>query len=583
MLQETLDVKNRGSNGSILADKMGFGKTAEVLMMFVMLFWLQRAWAEIDSSRRRNDGLHNPENTPDKPCPSADKNQHFFACPCSNGIAHDLPGMKPGPSLFVVPPQLLDNWIDEIAKHISARLGLRLVVNRTPARASSAAELAKLFRDAEIWCRSTPSQKDSTAVLEKYFTTTIVKEGATEKSWYNPGSSYDRLMLVSSANVEARILKDKVLKDTRWSLLCVDEFHLNKGITTQTVRLALGLHVSTATHFLSATPFERSPKDMEPTIGTIQRRFVEFDSSKNVFVPRKKIADADRYLMPEAASLVSNMRTILPTWNKLTRAKTEDAHTRKNDQDQCTAALKNVFGPYLLRRTARSKWGKDLALAMPWHEHRDVICKWRDTERDRQAQAALERAFKRAEAHVKDGSSREIWLRKQRKARIGALIPHVLLKTPDDDDDDPLDRFKDTVNLGHIISNLKDCWLYGKRHEMRESPKLRELHDAIQRMGNNPLVIMANFPWEVAILYLVSTTDDCIRRKALTPTAQFLTCVVKKGDVEVIHPGVKGDERHAAAQHFQNEGRYQGPNPPRFIIGTFGCLGTGLRVQIAFG
>ncbi|RJE27571.1 hypothetical protein PHISCL_00157 [Aspergillus sclerotialis] len=101
------------TNGGFLADDMGLGKTYTIIALLILDMHIQHMVDRVRTSRKANDGLHNPESEtdPQKECPSV-KEYPYIECICvPNSPTRHLVSERKGANLVIVPYGLLKHWI----------------------------------------------------------------------------------------------------------------------------------------------------------------------------------------------------------------------------------------------------------------------------------------------------------------------------------------------------------------------------------------------------------------------------------------------------------------------------------------
>jgi hypothetical protein len=329
------------------------------------------------------------------------------------------------------------------------------------------------------------------------------------------------------------------LHDTIWSIIAVDEFHDSKNASTIVMRWLFEQDIDTSIRFISATPWDKSPKDIQPALQVIQRAWHKVEKSKNMTMAYRIIEDSDivsDLSDEEKACRALHLDKASTAFQAIVKkAEKEDFHptTRQSDkfnQDRVVATMQTCLSPCMIRRTETTMWGDQPAVPMPLHEHRDIHARFKDTIEDRRIQrllidfaAKVEREAisnaqtawdKRQQRGDRDLGPRptsitsSTWLSHMRVARLYACFPYLIERGLHDED-----HRADGIAKYYATSNdiEKASWVYKHLDDIDKSPKLRVIRYLIGRLGKNePMPFFTTGPVGAFVLYMVSNIIDLI-------------------------------------------------------------------------
>ena len=514
---------NCGSvGGGFLSDKMGYGKSAETLMHIVLNRLLDVAWSEVRDSRRERDGRHNPRNAAaGSPCPSADtttgRSKWCFPCPCTAGITATMQP-PPGPVLILAPATLVSNWKTEWAKHIDPNnklLNMRLLVNQSMTKGEALA-LQQMTPNAEEF------RKGTHASLLKPREN---KDGVL----FGTPHAHNIVVLMSKQSLASRLTpSDSGLSNTLWSLIAIDEFHDSKNASTIVMRWLFEQDADTSIRFISATPWDKSPKDIQPALQIIQRTWHMIDRhKKSSYHIIEDPDDVDKLTDKEKASRARHLDKASSAFQAIVK-KAEKGDFRpttrpsdKTAQNSVITIMQTCLSPYMIRRTETTMWGERPAVPMPLHEHRDVYAKFRNTDEDRRIQqlltdfaAKVERdAITNAQSNWDRRQQRgdrdigprptsltsKTWLSHMRVARLYACFPRLIKHELSGEDL----RAEGIVKF-YTNADEKTSWVYKHLDDIDKSPKLRVIRILISKLKKDePMAFFTTGPVGAFVLYMV--------------------------------------------------------------------------------
>ena len=489
-------------------------------MHIVLNRLLDTAWTEVNQSRREQDGKHNPINAPaSTPCPSAEtttgRSKWCFPCPCTKGITATLRPPS-GPVLILAPATLVSNWKTEWVKHIDPNnklLNMRLLVNQLMTR-----------REALTLQQTTPNAEE----FQKNQHSSLLKPMQSQHgNLYSTRHAHNIVVLMSKQSLGTRLIpSDSGLSNTIWSLIAIDEFHDCKNASTIVMRWLFNRQYATSIRFISATPWDKSPKDIQPALQIIQREWHMIDKDRFI-----EDSDAIATLTDEEkASRAKHLDKASSEFQAIVKkAEKDDFHptTRPSDktiQNSIVTTMQSCLSPYMIRRTETTMWGERPAVPMPLHEHRDVYARFRDTEDDKHIQQRLTDFAAKAERDAittaqSNWDKRQLrgdrdigprptsltsntWLSHMRVTRLYACFPYLIECGLSNEDlkADGITKFYSVSN-----SNEKTSWVYKHLDAINKSPKLRVVRRLISRLGKDePMAFFTTGPVGAFVLYMVS-------------------------------------------------------------------------------
>jgi hypothetical protein len=259
---------------TVLADEMGFGKSAQSAGIIVVNAMLERAWRRVEDCRKSSDpklrSRHNPgsqqSSSLNTRCPAAnckDPEDDFgICCPCVNGNPSNRLRPSTGIVILLVPNSLAINTLQEWYKQVDMvknELGLKFYCQLS--RDKSKREITYAYLD-----QADPNKKtavDTMMVSEKAVASMEAKCKAED---------FDGL----STNIflTTRTSYKTAMKDTDvHTLICgryiSDEFHMEPSISNSNFQSALQLINTRATRsehtlrftFMSGTPVRMGARD----------------------------------------------------------------------------------------------------------------------------------------------------------------------------------------------------------------------------------------------------------------------------------------------------------------------------------
>ncbi|KAL9117631.1 MAG: hypothetical protein Q9187_005830 [Circinaria calcarea] len=540
---EQADIKD-GIDAVISSESIG--STRDIITLRVVIRWLDLIFHEIDKSWAAKDGVHLAKHTRTHPqpsgatCPTAAKSHWFrFSCPCVAGSPAENMRPKPGPCLIISPAKLIINWLAEIKKAIDfTNLNFQVRVchgqigKRAPLTAGDIKELrwneygkAKVSQSRFLLLTSPLSFKSQLAQKFEY----------TEQSELTNGSPP-----------------------------AADEIHEEKKDGTTTIEILRLNYHSSHKWFLSGTPIEMGPADIQAYIGVLEQ---SYDIQKR---PELQLCTSEKIAISQA---------------KYTRALTS-----RNRQEFKDIALEfqRILEIMMLRRTMhKSKWFGQLMVYLPPHYKKVVSLQIDSTYKrlllklfDRDTTAAIRKMnsamniwrAKGSKPKDKPANTKEHMYDSMSKSRICTSLPGLLTlenecgpeftttemmaKGYDRDDTSPYLPYLDQITQKSVkIAWLKDC--------IRSV--LKEGCDNLK--PDEKLVIATRFGPVAKIIAL------WLKHKMNETVAYF-------------NAGHTFDERQDMVDAFQEQrddaGQLLFPQfRPRFIVSTKKLIGTGYTLTSA--
>ncbi len=506
--------------GGFLSDKMGYGKSAEMLMHIVLNRLLDVAWTEVRISRLNNDGRHNPRSAaPGSACPSADattgRSKWCFPCPCTGGITAFMKP-PPGPVLIASPATLVSNWKSEWEKHIDSDnkvLGMRLLINQSMTR-GEATTLQQTMPNAEEF------QKRSHEAL--------LRPSRNKKGYLvGKANTQNIVVLLSKQSIGNRLIPhDSGLSSTIWSIIAIDEFHDSKNATTVVMRWLFDQSCDTSIRFISATPWDKSPKDIQPALQIIQRQWHTLEKGK-IIEDHDEVHNLSDEEKACRASHLDKASTMFQAIVKRAEKGEFDPAIwplDKSNQENVVNIMQTCLSPCMIRRTETTIWGDKPAVPMPLHEHRDIYAEFEDTDEDKRIQRLLTDFSAQAERNAlaiaqqnwdkrRQRGDKDIglkptsltsstWLSHMRVARLYACFPYLIECGLDDKD---LRAEGVSKYYGVSDDEEKASWVYKHLDDIDKSPKLRAVRNLIGRLKKDePMPFFTSGPVGAFALYMVS-------------------------------------------------------------------------------
>ena len=334
------------ARGGILADDMGLGKTMECLTWCVMERWMEIAWLEIREDRTAGTRKHLPSSPAvfDDACPS---DHFFFRCPCeAKGTTSSWRPIR-GITVVLAPALHLGIWSTEwqaIYDSTYPGLDMHLAIAHHSRRALPASH-----HDAIRMHRGRRRAQASNSQYILVTTTRSFGGHVTEAHrWLRPQPETPTSGLGARAYTPASY--DPALHIARF---ITDEFHLQRSASSSTI-LLLESRPLAIKLFVSGTPIERGPKDVEGVI-TAMRGGHATEWSRH---PALKRCTAD------------SISALRKTFARFFAAKQPDRAAGRTVVKDFSALL----GRFMIRRTVETNWFGNQLVSLPPHTPRDVKC-----------------------------------------------------------------------------------------------------------------------------------------------------------------------------------------------------------------
>jgi hypothetical protein len=518
-------------NGGFLSDKMGYGKSAIILIHIILNWLLALAWKEVLESRRNGDDLHLTNDAAEGECcpsddPTTKKSKWCFPCPCASRITSSMRPPR-GPALIAPPAGLVANWKTEWRKHIDPKnrlLNMKLLVNAFMSRVEAADMIEEMPNVEEF-----NSHKHG-RLLQPVTLPSGAKIAAANTQKY--------VVLLSKNSHSTRIIdSDSGLSQTIWGIVAVDEFHDCKNMDTGFMKWLFRIHPATSIRFISATPWDKSPKDVQPALQIIQRQWyiIGYKPRSTTFQVLENTAVVKNLTDKQKKMRASHLDKATTAFNRIVKRgenRTFDPeHNTKDreDQDTVVGLIQTTLSPFMIRRTETTMWGDQPAVPMPRHEHRDIHAKFTKSTEDKKAQkklidfanqvevevvSSLQKAWDAREARGErntyprpTGISANNWLSHMRVARLYGCFPGLL-----DLDLAPKQLTGDGIDDFYKLTGPKEkqTWVYQNLDIIDKSPKLRVLRELIGRLEKEtdgqwaePMPIFTVGPVGAYIVYMV--------------------------------------------------------------------------------
>jgi SNF2 family DNA or RNA helicase len=527
-----LIVRQNGSNkitgGGYLADKMGLGKTLETILVILLRRLVRLAQTEVSQAQNRGDlSNHNSKDMGvGTPCPSrsriTNKSMWPFACPCEAGLSAKL-NLSKGPSLLLVPAGLATNWRSEWVKHVDFNSKLNgkmdlLIEGLKSGRETN--EINALGMYGVRTCYSSDINDLKASSTDENGEVTLV-----------PARNKDHVVVLMSKSLVKGRLQTQSMEDICWSFIGIDEAHQAKNPDVGLYRYLFEQPRYTYVLFLSATPWDKSPKDLQPPIQTIQRRLHTYrpahGKQKCAILRNKSVEIPERYEKLGAW----NIDTATATWRIIINASRADEFDATADdmtkaKQDISSTMQTILNPIMIRRTEKTRWNDQPLVPMPLHEHRDIYVDLPDAsllnklqefakslEHDKLEALKASWDARKANGEHNIGErpvsiTQNTWLTLIRQARFFACFPHLF------DCDISNEMTLNKSILKHLATDETErgSWAYKNLDAIDKSPKIQCLKAVLDQLEEGePFVIFSANPAESFAQYMVSSFTICSR------------------------------------------------------------------------
>ncbi|KAK2797619.1 hypothetical protein FQN50_009132 [Emmonsiellopsis sp. PD_5] len=346
------------AGGGILGDKMGLGKTTELLTYFVLRHLIDRNWHSVLAARKPGSKTaheHLPESTTcgstQGQCPTQQQLPFLCMCACQGNsktmrILRTLSKSNTaGAFLVVVPPSLLLNWVREYRDTVKGGLKspFELLVYPPKGSNSGVIENAGDHPDINIFSAPLPKPEKEDIDTIMVLTSPLLLNGACE------------------------LIKENV-DGWSWDVIVRDEYHLEKGpgsTTTNIFRRLRSLNESGAlvkprtrrprVWLLSGTPYEKGPKDVQHWMNILEERgWVESNILSNACAAQfSELCKVTTSTLRESMTGMDNQLEL------------------QHHADEFGEILRNL----MIQRGSRYKWWGKNIINLPPHEHKEVFFK----------------------------------------------------------------------------------------------------------------------------------------------------------------------------------------------------------------
>jgi SNF2 family DNA or RNA helicase len=501
--------------GAYLADKMGLGKSIETILSILLIRLVKLSQAEVARSRKTGQSGHNGANVPvGTPCPSrhpiTKRSKWPFACPCELRLSADLK-LSNGPMLILSPAGLVSNWRGEWIKHVDSTNalngGMRLLIQGLkPGKETN--DNDKLGRHGIF----TYTDKHTDEL------TNVTKENAL------PTARGNHTVVLMSKNLVANRLHPGLMQDICWAFITLDEAHQSKRPDTKVLAFLFEQPLYTFILFLSATPWDKSPKDIQPPIQIIQRKYHKFITAQNK--PSVVLQDKNKTKALSAQALrcgAWNLDNAASHWRTILAASRQPDFDRADPKieaarKEATIIIQKVLASVMLRRTEKTRWQEMPLVPMPLHDHYDIEVEIEDntllselqdfvTTLEKATLAKLqERWDVRSENREKNIGLRPVsinqneWLKLMREARFFGCFPQLLSVGI-------TSKMILSKTVNALVENEtteKNSWAYEHLDLIDKSPKMQCLRTILNRLRpGEPFVFFSANPAESFVQYMV--------------------------------------------------------------------------------
>lgn len=314
---------------------------------------LNEAWLDVQNAWKKDDKTrHLPEykdQTPDAICPS--NNQFGIECPCvKSGVARQVQNQR-GPTLLLLPPGLLPQWLAEFKKHMIVDDPVNKWVIRCAhtdaARASGIQPLTSDdFQYIDIKNFSKPHASRFIC-----FTTSQSYHGQVEN-------------MVTTLNNARKAGTDQL--QFAWTRVIVDEAHKESTSTTKGPKIA-AKQDKASKWFLSGTPFEQRPNQMYCWLSTLHPS--EWKTpliSKEYWGQQKERSEGWELASPAA------MASLGKTHAKIVDGKIKD----QNMMNEHLVKLRALLKTWWIKRDAeKSSFFGKILVELPYCIRETILCR----------------------------------------------------------------------------------------------------------------------------------------------------------------------------------------------------------------
>lgn len=489
--------------------------------------WIRFAFDSVDRSRALRDNKHLPASplSSGQPCPSSAA--WPMCCPCTSTFPFNSPP-RGGPSLAIVPPTLLGNWVQEWAKfvqpdHPSLRMELLVGYGQKVAGATMLDTYPHINRlyisEASEWVESLAASQATHVPMTSRQEADLK---AMKTSFGTPRPGQERFVILTTApSVRQQVLKKlavtaqvpkpsrgagsksrdqfALLYATHWGRAIRDESHEEKNECT-TPRVFRALRGRPPCWMLSGTPYETSPDNIAAYVKAIE-------SPQWITNPKYGLSRCTHMNLINMGrrfkSLANNPEAYLEAIT------TEFAHVLQN------------LG--FMRRTTESRWfGKPIITLPPHHVidlpcsiHQDVLPTIRKLESEVQRKIdAYEQQHRQAgSSGIRNSQLNIVAGNSIHRLRICNTFPGLLDLANRCGGLDQLPLTGNRLKEEGILSNL-DQNIFTENLDLviSKSWKLEKLIKIINEKRTDyldrpeKLLIMSEFPIVVLIVYLVCTS-----------------------------------------------------------------------------
>jgi SNF2-related domain len=510
-------IKGGGSSGGgYLGDEMGVGKTMAAIMLWILNAWLVQNKLSVERARTQPEHSqfkHLPENAPENtPCPS----QHIwpFLCRCVNSpFSAKQFEPRDGATLVVSPKSLLLSWAQQWSatipngqdKHNIMKLRLFIGHGDVTRRV-----LEKIGHpDIQLIAEhqdNIQAKEDMTSGCNdhRYMIITTPQSFETRVHPYT-----DRL----NPNVRQNFYNDHgILARLKWGLIIRDEFHLEKGSSSTTIRVFRKLtrrqdETLLPTWLLSGTMFDKGPIDLQHWMDVLETdTWAQHPSLKHAMEEPYKI------LSTRVQRLVNKPPPLL--------------QSEKQEMERLATNFSAILEELAICRTAQSTWFGKPIIKLPPHTHHDYVCKIPDEylayfnehelhaiQKTKTAYWKNLEAWKRNKSEPKPEMSLEGFFKQTRISRIGSIFPAILPLVKEMGLQLTDEEFKQ--NKWHMQATPAPYFEILDKL-VQSSSKCKVVENILQEMANSTdyagrkekLILISNSPVVVRILVKVCATQS---------------------------------------------------------------------------
>ena len=358
------------------------------------------------------------EQADNKECPSL--NRFGIQCPCiPKGVARQLYNAK-GPTLLLLPPAILPQWLSEFKKHVDLKDTISQWTIRCAHTASArASNIPKPTKEDYQYLNPDRQFKDGLSSGFLCFTTTSSYTGQIEAT-------------LGDVRIDKSLVGKKQINPWKlaWARIIVDEAHKEVAMSTKG-SLVANLYPNAAKWFVSGTPFERGPSQMQCWLSRI--------SAHSWY--KKKARESDYWPNVEErkrgwAAVQDNPLLAL---NK-NHTKMVDGNINafpKQERSAHTAELSLILKTWWIQRDAEKSrfFGRPLVI-LPPRTHENIKCRLPKRYQDRlnyQSMTVNSKVLKSLTHSFKEWERRPTgtepapkinrWLNEQRRLRIVTSFP----------------------------------------------------------------------------------------------------------------------------------------------------------------